>query len=499
MRIIYLLLFFCCLTVHAKKHPNVVYFFSDQQNVKTINCYGAVNQNTPNIDKLATQGIKLENAISSWPVCSPYRAMMITGKYPFNNGVVTNSAEIYKGIPTMAEFFKKSGYMVGYSGKWHLYFGGMTDVPEEDRCGFDDYWEEVFPLKYRRQGLPAQYRTEGKKGSYFAGYNIDRGIDFIEMAVDANKPFLAVISVNPPHPQYFALESDLAKKPADTVIPYKTYGQKPFDLPSGAPYNFKPPSDTAQDIFENRDSFIENVLRPYNASCEAIDTDFGRLVQKLKDLGIEKETILIYTSDHGDMMGAHNMVNKYQPFEESIKVPFIIRYPAKLKENISSDVLLSPIDILPTILDLADIDFDAKQFDGISLAPALQGKKDAMENDAVLIMNITGPVWRGVRTKQFTYCEMNGREWFMCDNIKDPDQEVNVIKDPEYAEIKERLKTRMQELLAYAGDNAYQHVRDTKKYNAIVESTYLDRLEQWELNNPTKESLMYHYIQKKKK
>jgi len=456
--------------------PNILLVFSDQQNTLTLGCYGNEFMNTPNLDKLADEGMRFDNSISPWPMCTPYRAMLMTGKYPFKSGVATNTVAPKEGIPMMGEIFKKAGYLVGLTGKWHIWFGGHTNIPEEYRGGFVDYWNEVYPKEYQVDGkfaknkLPKE-RVEEFGEHYFADVHADNAIEFFNRAKEENKPFLLVVAWNPPHPPYEAPKKFLEAKLVDSIPVPKTVNNPSPNFPGGAKSTSV--AKGLEDIYDDNNILIEKVLRPYYAACEALDYEFGRMMQALKDLGMEENTVVIYTSDHGEQGGAHQLTQKFKPFEESIKVPFIIKYPKFIKAKSSTDRLMTPMDVIPTLLSLAGVEYNESDYDGKSMIKTLESKKDSNASDAVLIMSVDS-CWRGVRTKQYTYAERLGKAWILYDNIKDPLQEVNLVKNSDYAETLKELKDKMFVLLEESQDPYFKYSTDIKNLQEATVLSYKD-------------------------
>jgi len=487
-----------CSCLYAGEKPNILIVFSDQQNTLTLGCYGNEHMNTPNIDKLADEGMRFDNSISPWPMCTPYRAMLMTGKYPFKSGVATNTVAPKEGIPMMGEIFKNAGYLVGLTGKWHLWFGGHVNIPEEYRGGFVDYWNEVYPKEYQLDGkfdkkkLPKE-RIEEFGEHYFADVHTDNAIDFFKRAKAEDKPFLLVVAWNPPHPPYEAPKKFLEAKSTENIPVPKTVKNPSPNFPGGAKSTSV--AKGLEDIFDDDKILIDKVLRPYFASCEALDFEFGRMMQSLKDLGMEENTIVIYTSDHGEQGGAHQLTQKFKPFEESIKVPFIIKYPKSIQSKSTTDRLMTPMDIIPTLLSLAGVKYDENDYDGKSMLKTLKSEDDSNAPDAVLIMSVDS-CWRGVRTKQYTYAERLDKAWVLYDNLKDPLQEVNLVGNPEYAKILKDLKSQMKTLLIEAQDPYADFPANIRKLQEATVLSYKDSYLKFKKNYPKTNSPI-HAIYKK--
>jgi len=209
------------------------------------------------------------------------------------------------------------------------------------------------------------------------------------------------------------------------------------------------------------DDLLRESLSGYYAAVSSLDACIGRIMKALDDLGIADDTILVFTSDHGDMIGSHRMCLKQEPFEESINIPFIVRYPKRIPRGTVTDGLLSPIDVMPTLLSLAGAPVP-KSVEGISLEQAALGKKSDQQ-DAVLLMKMVpggmpwmcnaATPWRGVRTKTHTYARLaDGGPWVLYDNKADPYQMNNLVNDPAHKKLRETMEAKMRALLKKARD-----------------------------------------------
>lgn len=246
-----------------------------------------------------------------------------------------------------------------------------------------------------------------------------------------------------------------------------------FIFPGGGPHNpYEQVPDNYRKMYADkeiilrqnvpankREQFIKD-LRGYYAQITALDDCIGMLQKAIKDMGIEENTIFVFTSDHGDMLGSQGMRWKQRPYDESIRVPFLIKYPALLADkNRETDMIINTPDILPTLLGLSDIEIP-ESIEGDDLSDIITGEKEDY-TDAALIECITpfadfrkgiGREYRGLRTKRYTYVrDLNG-PWLMFDNLKDPYQQKNIIDSPEYASIRKELEDKLMKKLKALGD-----------------------------------------------
>lgn len=443
--------------------PNIIFIFADQMRAHVLGCYGNNIVPTPNFDDMAKSGTVFDNAISTWPVCSPYRAMLLTGMHCMANGTVVNDTGVFNGLPSIAKSCKRQGYQTGYIGKWHLEWNRDPFVPKERRMGFD-YWAVN---NCTHQYMDHFYCTETPEKIHFKGYDAvvqtNLAINYIEE--HKNHPFCLFLSWGPPHDPYNRVPEKYKKRiPLDKIKLRPNVNEHKIadfllkrDNPSS---DVEKKRQARREIADSDEKIKTEQLHGYYAHTTALDDCIGKIRNCLKEKGLTENTILVFSSDHGDMLGSHRMLSKQNPLEESIRIPLLIEYPKEVPKNQRSDALVAPIDIMPTILSLASL--DCPQVDGKDLADAARCISSDQQ-DALLIMkmirggnpyisNAMTP-WRGVRTKQYTYVNLfDYGPWLLFDNKKDPYQLNNLINDPDYAEIKEKLEKRMRELMLEAGD-----------------------------------------------
>lgn len=465
----------CSRTEHA---PNILFVFADQLRSQELSCYGGANIETPNLDMLAQEGLKVTNAFSTYPICSPYRGMLITGLYPMHSGISNNDHPLNTNLPSIAKACKKEGFQTAYIGKWHLDGRGRDAyIPPDRRLGFE-YWQALecthnyFESKYYDNNSETPEVWEG----YDAEAQTEAAINYIETR-DPDKPFLLMLAWGPPHDPYVAPEKyiqqinpgELILRPnvAEHDIADELWNNPRFTIPETYLSRLEPHRERVKD---------ENVIRSkyagYLSATLAIDDYFGRLMETLEEEGILNNTIVVFTSDHGDQLGSHQMHGKNTPFLESTSIPFLIRYPVAIEAQTVSDALLSPIDVMPTLLGLSHV--ECPEIDGIDLSEILT-KKIEDPRDEILLMNLTHfnntslinglDTWRGIQTKQYTYArESDKNPWLLFDNIKDPYQMNNLVGDPAYAKLISQMDGKLDLLLEDAGDP-----EDTKSiYNRII-------------------------------
>ncbi len=268
---------------------------------------------TPNIDRLAEESVNFTNAVSVCPVCTPYRASLLTGRYPTSTGMFVNDIYLPPEELCMAEIYKSAGYATAYIGKWHLDGHGREDnVEPERRQGFD-YWKGL-ECSHDYNRMP-YYENDDPVKKYWDGYSpfaeSKDAQQYLEKHSKDKNPFLLFVSFATPH------------------FPHNTAPQAYVDMypSSGLQLNPNVP-DSLKDI-------VLTELQGYYAHCTATDKAIGDLISKIEALGLSKNTIVVFTSDHGEMMGAHGRLpfRKQLAWEESAHIPFLIRLPDMEKDQ----------------------------------------------------------------------------------------------------------------------------------------------------------------------
>jgi len=485
----------------SKGTPNIIFIVADQLRSHALGCYGNDQINTPNIDRLAREGAKFTNAISTAPVCSPFRGMLMTGNYPMKNGMVLNDHFLRNPTPYFAEVCKEAGYRTGYIGKWHLDGNGRSAyIPPERRRGFE-YWRA---LECTHSYFASQYQHQDeKRPRTWKGYDAIAQTESACQYIEDQKtdPFCLFLSWGPPHNPYMAPDKymkrfenrkiTLRQNVNDFEMAEKMWRQ--CDTAVGGHFQRKRKRGYAKCRNKNNAAIIDD-YRGYYAAIETLDDCIGRLLDALDRTGKSNNSIVVFTSDHGDNLGSHRQVGKTLPYEESISIPFIVRYPEKIKPNSETDALLGPVDMMPTVLSLAGVAFP--KVDGKDISSAAMGN-DSDVQDAVLIMKsiplsvnwiVNGNgAWRGVRTKRYTYARKSydKKPWMLFDNQRDPYQLRNLVDDPAHAELLKKLDKKTDQLLALAGDpedpevyaKLIQRERDAHGVHGRWEDLMPDRVE----------------------
>lgn len=421
-----------------RKKPNVVFILADQWRAQSTGYSGDPNLigRTPNLDRMASQAVNFKNAISVTPVCTPYRASLMTGRYPTSTGMIFNDVHLPEEELTMGELFKDAGYNTGYIGKWHLDGMGRSGyTPPERRQGFE-YWKAL-ECSHDYNNLLYYEGTSSEK-KYWEGYGpyaeTRDAIGYIQKYAGSGQPFLLVLAWGAPHFPHASAPAEFQKQfPQDKII-----------------------------LRENVPDSMKEIARKesvgYYAHMLALDKCIGDLQMAIAEAGIAENTIIVFTSDHGEMMGSQGVSprQKQVPWSESVKIPFLLSYPALFgKRKIEIDAPINVTDVLPTLLSLAGLSVP-KNIDGENMADAIKhpGKKS---NKAALVMNVSpfagkGEEYRGIYTSRYAYVKSLKGPWFLFDHKVDPLQMNNLINDPGHKQVQNKMESLLQKELAKAGD-----------------------------------------------
>lgn len=445
-----------------QEKPNLLFVFADQLRSMELGCYGGTGANTPNLDRLAREGCLYSNAVSTYPVCSPYRAMLMSGNMPMKNGMISNDHLMRNPTPCIAEVFRDNGYQTGYIGKWHIDGRGRNQpIPEQRRLGFD-FWRgyecthNYFNSNYFHQNETTPRQWE----DYDALSQTNAACDFIGNNPD---PFCLFLSWGPPHDPYIAPQAYMDRFNPDELHLRENVDHFEFaeamwaNCTIAAPPTLKDKRVSAhRDLRDPSNQSIRKWTQGYLAALEVLDDCMGKLLLSLERNGQLDNTIIVFTSDHGDMLGSHRQIGKQTPFEESLSVPFIVRYPPKVTAARSTDTLLTPVDIMPTLLSLAGLPLPG--VDGIDLSRSASANLNQGRSEALIMKMTHGgnnwlvngtPPWRGVRSQEFTYARRSDTHepWLLFDLKADPLQVQNLVHEPRFRETVAYLDKRTDELL----------------------------------------------------
>ena len=433
--------------------PNVLVLHVDQWRAQAFGYAGDPNAYTPNLDRLAEESANLHLAVSGMPVCTPHRASLLTGQRPLTNGVFMNDVQLDPDAVTIAEVFAEAGYQTGYIGKWHVDGRGrLSFIPPGGRRQGFDYWK----------GNECTHNYN--HSVYYAGADSTRRIwdeyDTISQTRDAQaylrdragdgEPFFLMVGYGTPH------------------APYLTAPEKYQAMFSPAEIELRPNVPDSMAERARRD------LAGYYAHAAALDEMIGEVRQTLRETGLEENTILLFTSDHGDLLGSHGEYKKQQPYDESIRVPMLIHSPIEAGTRAGTyDALMNSEDIMPTLLGLSDVRVP-ESVEGTDLSDYLRGATSEADSAAVISCiqpfgqwrrSVGGREYRGLRTTRYTYTHSLDGPWQLFDNETDPYQLDNKIDDPAYADVRQALDALLQEKLDAHGDEFLPGPAYVARYN----------------------------------
>jgi arylsulfatase A-like enzyme len=439
---------------------NAIWILSDQHRAQSLSCNGDPNVRTPNIDTLAATGVNFTSAVSGFPLCCPFRGSMLTGLYP-HECVPGHEYPLPEGQQTIAHVFKERGYHTGYFGKWHL--SGHKEatgravhhiVPPDRRGGFDtwlandnnnsqwDCW-----VHGQRDAAPAGADGSNEIPLYcLNGYETDTltdlFIEYLNKRAEEGQPFFAALSVQPPHPPYSAPPEYVARFSPATVT-----------LRPNVP-----------DVKRIVDRARQNLAGSY-AMIENLDHNIGRIVAALKRLGLYKDTHILFFSDHGDMLGSNGQFLKTKPFEESIRIPFIVSGEQPVydgRKTGRSGAPVNHVDIAPTTLGLCGIDKPDWMRGTDYSSHRLDFRPMDQEPDSAYLQVVVPPMhgnsagrpWRGLVTRDgWKYACHENMPWILYNLNEDPYEQVNMAHNPEFKAKHTELLNRLKRWAEDTGDS----------------------------------------------
>ncbi len=466
-----------------KKQPNIVWIFSDDHSYQALGAYGsrlAQLDPTPNIDKLAEEGMLFERCYVENSICAPSRATLLTGKFSHLHGKKTNKGGFNYDQQLFPKLLRENGYQTAMIGKIHL-----SGQPQ----GFD-YWE-VLPGQgryYNPTFRTAQGRTRYK--GYTTDIITDRALRWLKQKRDPNNPFMLMLHHKAPHRRWLPAERHMDKY-ADTHIPepetlfddYQTRGtaahkqdmtiaetmrmQKDLKVNTNRP-------EAADGQYERRNKYYQEhkdelkgrdlvrwkyqlYMKDYLRCIRALDENVKRVLDYLEESGLAENTVVMYSSDQGFYNGEHGWFDKRFMYEESFRSPLIVRWPGVVKPNSSCDALVQNIDFAQTFLDIADIPIP-RNMQGRSIVPLLKGRTPRDWRDYLYYHYYEYPAVHSVRKhegiagRRFKLIRFYGKgvpggeEWEFYDLRKDPREVNNVYGNPEYAAQIEEMKAELKRL-----------------------------------------------------
>jgi arylsulfatase A-like enzyme len=414
--------------------PNIIVVLADQLRRRALGCYGDPDAVTPHIDALARDGVRLDNACSTYPICVPFRFTFMTGHYAHTRLVPGIEWRMSPAERTLADEFNDAGYETVYVGKWHLDggHGRMGSAVQTNRTpvprAHQGRWQKWFGFELRNGPFDTCYFEDDDPTPVpIQGYQtdglFDLAMDHLKQGRDQARPFCTVLSVEPPHPPYEA--------PPELE---EVWRQRDIQLPD----NFAPRDEA------HRKKLIEE-RQIYYAMVENLDANVGRLRTFLAAEGLAENTVVVFLADHGELNGAHGLSGKQWPYEESVGIPLIVCDPRQPQR--AGSVVEEPAateDLFPTLLGLAGL-APGQSLPGTDLAPLISGTQESAQRPGVMLEFVAElrpgvafyeAVWRGFRSRRYKYTvkgdKFGAEPWQFFDLDEDPGEKCNLVQDPVY-------------------------------------------------------------------
>jgi arylsulfatase A-like enzyme len=424
------------LAQNRSRPVNLIYVFADQLRRFSCGYAGDEFAHTPNIDRLARASLDVRNAVPSTPVCAPYRASLLTGKYQSSTGMVINELRLSPAHDCFGHVLTRNGYDTAYIGKWHLWANQLGHHDETKngfvppgpyRLGFDQYWA-AYNFNHTYNNAPYFRDTPHREihRQYEPDSQTRMAIDYLKARRGQAKPFAMFLSWGPPHDAW-----DWANCPPDFTEQFRN-----VKLPLRPNYSDTPDpyADAWATPGPDYRAQVAQFQQAYYAMTADIDRQLGRLLDAIREQGLENDTLLVFTSDHGEMFGSHGRRAKYIFYEEACRVPFLVRWPGHIQPG-ATDTLLSTPDIMPTLLGSLGLPVP-RAVEGADLSGNLAGRT-TRGPDGIYMQGMgttaawkDGSEWRALRDARYTYAIYHrDRHELLFDNQADPYQLKNLAED----------------------------------------------------------------------
>tara|TARA_B100000676_G_scaffold13066_1_gene11807 strand:+ start:3931 stop:6039 length:2109 start_codon:yes stop_codon:yes gene_type:complete len=465
--------------------PNILFIFSDDHAYQSISAYDSIVNKTPNLDRIANEGMRFDRAFVTNSICGPSRAVVLTGKYGHLNGFVRNGNTFNGHQQTVSKLLQKSGYETVVIGKWHL---------KSTPVGFDYYHVLIGQGPYYN---PPMKTTDGPVNhvGYTTEIITDQTLKYLKQRRDPDKPFFLMYQHKAPHrnwqpgpneinnynnetiPEPITLFDDYkgrtsaARNQEMTVKEHLTR----FDLKLDPPRNLTPEQlKVWNDAYDEKNAELEKLnlegddlirwkyqryVKDYLRCIDSVDKNVGRVLDYLEESGLAENTIVIYTSDQGWYLGEHGWYDKRWMYEESFRTPLMVRWPGKIKPGTVNTDMVMNLDFAQTFLDIAGAD-QPDDMQGASMKPVFEGNTPDDWRKSVYYHYYEFPgahsvaKHNGVRTERYKLINFyENKEWELFDLKEDPNELNSVYDDPDYADIKKDLEVELQRLQEFYKDD----------------------------------------------
>ena len=459
------------------EQPNLVIIHTDEHNLRTLGAYRATMSQeqaemwgagniveTPNIDRIASEGAIALNWYAPSPVCTPSRASMVSGLYPVATGSSVNDMPMNDNVVTFAQVLKDNGYATAYVGKWHLDGDAKPGFAPKRNFGFDDnrymfnrgHWKilgenEDGPFvdqELSKYGGGEWNQNKANKENFTTDYLVDKTLEIIDR--DKNKLFCVMLSLPDPH------------GPDQVRAPYNTmYEHLKFEAPITAYPN---PNDSPKWLnLEGKKNVmnmpkLQKSLVNYFGMVKNIDDNVGRILDYLKNNNLVNNTIVVFTSDHGDLLGEHGKLNKGLPYETSARVAFLLRYPNGVKPGKKIEKAYTMTDFTPTILGLMGIDHSSNSYHGIDASDDFDNSKKQITNDRSVYITNAAQRWVALVNNQYKLVLSPSDTPWLFDLKNDPNELINLYHNDSFKTIAANMTKEL-----YAQMKLYKEPIDKSK------------------------------------
>jgi len=493
------LFFLSSALLAANDRPNILFIMSDDHAAHAIGAYGgrlAELDPTPNIDRLAREGARLTNVFCTNSICVPSRATIMTGQYSHTNGVRTLNGGLPPERQTLALLMKEAGYETAMVGKWHLKYEPATFDYYCVLPGQGSYFNPIFRVRGPKEWPENTWRASGYDSKHSSDAIADLSLKWLKSRKQKDKPFFLMHHFKAPHDnfenaeRYDWLYEDVDIPEPDSLRNRGGHGPagRPLYGTSVGPRNQR--RNMGHHMFVEGDLPSEpytrvayqRYLKKFLRSVKGVDDNIGRLLEYLEKTGQLDDTLIVYTADQGFMLGEHDYIDKRWMYEESLRMPFIVRYPKWIRSGTVADAMINNADFAPTLLAMAGVAVP-KEMQGRSFLPILQGKPTPDDWPTgtyyrywMHMAHHDNPAHFGIRTMEHKLIFFYGLpldakgavkqptppHWELYDLREDPREMQNVYDDPAYADTVKRLKAELIRLKRRVGDTDDQYPELTR-------------------------------------
>ncbi|NOT62512.1 MAG: sulfatase [Acidobacteria bacterium] len=466
------LCFALCVNAAAQTRPNIVFIMTDDHAAHALSSYGSRLIKTPHLDRIGKEGMRFANAFVTNSICTPSRAVILTGKYSHMNGVPVFN-HIDNTQPMLQKYLQAAGYHTGTIGKWHL-GGNNAQRPNEGMPTGFDYWNILPGQGLYFDPVVIEMGERKKLKGYTTDLITDYAMQFIEKR-PKDKPFFLMYHHKAPH-RNWQPDEKYRKQFENVTLPLPATFNDTYEGKSDASRNatmhidvdlndndlkMKPPAGlSGQELKQWK---YQRYMRDYLACVQSVDDNVGRFLDYLDKNGLAENTLVIYTSDQGFFLGEHNFFDKRFMYEESLRTPLLVRWPKQIKAGQVSQAMVLNLDFPATMLDAAGVKVP-EDMQGRSFLPVLRGRTPRDWRTSMYYRyyhpghhNVAAHY--GVRTQRYKLIFFNKiNQWELYDLQKDPREMRNLYNDPAYAKTVEELKKELQRLKQqYKDEDQFQH------------------------------------------